>query len=60
MPRIALPVQLSPAARSTLDKLVHSASTPQASALRSRIVLAAAGGSNNQQIAAALRTASQA
>jgi hypothetical protein len=54
MPRIALPIQLSAEARITLDKFVHSASTPQALALRSRIVLAA-GGSNNQQIAAALR-----
>jgi transposase len=55
MPRIALPVQLSLEARRTLDKFVHSASTPQSLALRSRIVLAAADGSNNQQIAAALR-----
>src|ERR1700691_4632326 len=55
MPRIALPVQLNMEARSTLDKYVHSASTPQSLALRSRIVLAAADGANNQQIAAALR-----
>jgi transposase len=55
MSRIALPVQLSAEARCTLEKFVHSASTPQALALRSRIVLAAADGSNNQQIAAALR-----
>jgi transposase len=55
MPRIALPVQLSPEVRGTLDKFVHSSSTPQSLALRSRIVLAAADGWNNQQIAAALR-----
>lgn len=55
MPRVALPIQLSPEARSTLDKFVHSSSTPQSLALRSRIVLAASNGSNNQQIAATLR-----
>jgi transposase len=55
MPRIAPPVQLSAEARSALDKFVHSSSTPQSLALRSRIVLAAADGSNNQQIAAALK-----
>ncbi len=41
--------------RHTLDTFVGSSSTPQSLALRSRIVLAAAEGSNNQQIAAALR-----
>jgi transposase len=55
MPRIALPVLLSIEARRTLDKFVNSSSTPQSLALRSRIVLAAADGSNNQQIAAALK-----
>src|ERR1700726_1316086 len=55
MPRVALPVQLTAETRITLDKLVHSSSTPQSLALRSRIVLSAAGGSNNQQIAAALK-----
>jgi transposase len=55
MPRIALPVQLSREARRTLDKFVNSSSTPQSLALRSRFVLAAADGSNNQQIAAALK-----
>ena len=55
MARIALPVQLSTEARNTLDKFVYSSSTPQSLALRSRIVLAAADGSNNQQIAAALK-----
>src|SRR5450755_1238198 len=55
MPRIALPVPLSAEARNTLDKFVHAASTPQLLALHSRIVLAAADGSNNQQIDAAPR-----
>jgi transposase len=55
MSRVAAPLQLDAQTRSTLDKFVQSSSTPQALALRSRIVLAAAEGSNNQQIAAALR-----
>jgi len=55
MPRIALPVPLSAEARNTLDEFVHAASTPQLLALHGRIVLAAADGSNNQQIDAAPR-----
>jgi transposase len=55
MSRIALPLQLDAPTRRTLDKLTRSASTPQSLALRSRIVLAAAEGANNQQIAAALK-----
>src|SRR6266699_2848873 len=55
MPRVALPLQLDAQTRSTLNKFVQSSSTPQTLALRSRIVLAAAHGSNNQQIAAALK-----
>jgi transposase len=55
MSRVALSIQLDVQTRSTLDKLVHSSSTSQSLALRSRIVLAAANGSNNQQIAAVLR-----
>ena len=55
MARIALPIQLSAEVRGTLDRFVHSSSTPQSLALRSRIVLAAAEGSSNQQIAAALK-----
>src|ERR1700691_141155 len=55
MPRVALPVQIDAATRHTLEKFVHSSSTPQSLAMRSRIVLAAGDGSNNQQIAAALR-----
>lgn len=55
MPRVALPIQLDTLTRSTLNKLVGSRSTSQSLALRSRIVLAAANGLNNQQIAADLR-----
>src|SRR5580658_4409104 len=55
MPRVALPLQIDAATRHTLEKFVHSSSTPQSLAMRSRIVLAAGDGSNNQQIAAALR-----
>lgn len=55
MSRVALPVQLDSETRSTLNQFVRSTSTPQSLALRSRIVLAAADGSSNQQIAAALR-----
>lgn len=55
MARIALPVQLDSHTRETLNQFVRSSSTPQSLALRSRIVLAAADGSSNQQIAASLR-----
>ena len=55
MSRVALPVQLSAEIRGTLNKFVHSSSTPQSLAQRSRIVLAAADGASNQQIAAALK-----
>ena len=55
MPRVALPLQIDAATRHTLEKFAHSSSTPQSLATRSRIVLAAGDGSNNQQIAAALR-----
>jgi len=55
MARVALPIHLDPQTRVTLSKFVQSSSTPQSLALRSRIVLAAADGSNNQQIAAALK-----
>lgn len=55
MSRLALAVPLSSETRSSLDKLVHSSSTPQSLAQRSRIVLAAADGANNQEIAAKLK-----
>lgn len=55
MPRVALALNIDAQTRNTLDKFVASPSTPQSLVLRSRIVLAAANGSNNQQIAAALK-----
>lgn len=55
VPRVALPVELDSETRNTLNQFVRSSSAPQSLALRSRIVLAAADGSNNQQIASALK-----
>jgi len=55
MSRVALAVPLNTETRSSLDKLVHSSSTPQSLAQRSRIVLAAADGASNQEIAAQLK-----
>src|SRR5438874_4179377 len=55
MARVALPLHLDAQTRKTLDKFVVSALTPQSLALRSRIVLAAAEGWTNQQVAAALK-----
>ena len=55
MPRLAAPVQLDSETRSTLKQFIRSSSTPQSLALRSRIVLAAAEGSSNQQIASELK-----
>lgn len=52
---MARPVELSVEVRRSLSGLVRSSSTPQSLALRSRIILAAADGSNNQQIAAELK-----
>src|SRR4030095_7921903 len=51
VPRVALPVKLDSETRNTLNQLIRSSSTPQSLAMRSRIVLAAADGSSNQQIA---------
>ena len=44
-------IELTAAARRALDELVRRHSTPQQVALRARIVLAAAAGANNSQIA---------
>ena len=55
MPRIAPAIELNPVTKATLDHLVRSPSTPQGLALRSRIVLAAASGQANQEIAISLR-----
>jgi transposase len=55
MPRVAPVVSLNSTAKAALDQLVRSPSTPQGLAQRSRIVLAAAAGRTNQQIAAQLQ-----
>src|ERR1700758_1726030 len=54
MPRVAPVVSLNPTAKAALDQLVRSPSTPQGLAQRGRIVLAAAAGRTNQQIAGEL------
>lgn len=54
MPRVAPTVSLNPVSEATLLHLVRAPSTPQGLALRGRIVLAAAKGQSNQQIASAL------
>ena len=55
MPRIAPAVALDSATRSTLTGWVQASYTPQAQVLRSRIVLQAAAGLSNQQIAVVLQ-----
>jgi len=52
MPRVAPEIALSIQARAELLRLARAPSTPQAVALRARLVLAAAEGFSNQQIAA--------
>jgi transposase len=52
MPRLAPEIALQPQARAELQRLARAPSTPQALALRTRLVLAAAQGLSNQQIAA--------
>ena len=54
MPRVAPTITLNPVSHDMLHHLVRSPSTPQALALRCRIVLAAAAGQSNQAIAAGL------
>jgi transposase len=54
MPRIAPAISLDPETKATLSSWVQAPSTAQALVLRSRIVLAAAAGTPNQQIAADL------
>lgn len=54
MPRIAPIITLNSVTEATLQHLVRAPSTPQGLALRGRIVLAAAAGHSNQQIASAL------
>src|SRR5208283_5636219 len=55
MPRIAPAIVLDPETRATLSSWVQASSTPQAMALRGRIVLSAATGNSNQQIALDLK-----
>src|SRR5712691_7436812 len=54
MPRIAPTIGLDPKTRTILNRWVQAPSTAQALVLRSRIVLAAAAGHANQQIASDL------
>lgn len=54
MPRVAPSVVLDFETRSTLSRWLQAPSTPQALAVRSRIVLLAAAGESNQQIASEL------
>jgi transposase len=54
MPRVAPAVSLNQTTKAALDQLVRSPSTPQGLVQRGRIVLAAAAGQTNQQIAEAL------
>src|SRR5450755_400029 len=54
MPRTARQIDLPPGDRVKLERLARSRSTPQGLALRARIVLAAAEGLSNQQIAGTL------
>lgn len=55
MPRIAPVVSLDPTMKAALDQLVRSPSAPQGLVQRGRIVLAAAAGKTNQQIAGELQ-----
>ena len=52
MPRVAPEIALDPQSRAELQHLARAPSSPQALALRARLVLAAAQGLSNQQIAA--------
>jgi len=54
MPRIAPVITLNAVSETMLQQLARSPSTPQALAVRSRIVLAASTGQSNQQIASSL------
>ena len=54
MPRVAPAISLDAMMKAALDQLVRSPSTPQGVVQRSQIVLAAAAGKSNQQIAGEL------
>ena len=55
MPRVAPAIVLRPQDRAELQRLLRAPSTPQALVFRARLVLAAAEGLSNKQIAAGLR-----
>jgi FixJ family two-component response regulator len=52
-------IDLSPSERSELEQLLRSGTTEQRLAQRARIILAAAGGANNTQVAARLGIAAK-
>jgi putative transposase len=56
-PRPTVTIQLSDAERTALEALAHRHSTPQQLAVRARIILAAAAGQRNRQIARELQVA---
>ena len=56
-PRPTVAIELSDAERTTLERLVNRHTTPQQLALRARIILAAAAGKRNGQIARELQVA---
>ncbi len=56
MPRVASAVSMDPTTQAMLRQLVRSPSTRQGLVQRCRIVLAAAAGKSNQQIADELET----
>lgn len=56
-PRPVVTIHLSDAERTALETLVHRHTTPQQLALRARIILAAAAGQRNRQIARELEIA---
>jgi transposase len=55
MPRVAPEIALPPLAQVELERLARAPSTPQAVALRARLVLSASQGLSNQRIAADFR-----
>ncbi len=55
MPRVAPPVSLDPTTKAALGRLLRSPSASQGLVQRSRIILAAAAGKTNQQIASELQ-----
>jgi hypothetical protein len=54
MSRTSVPVVLTEAERFRLEQWIRAGSTPQQVVLRSRVIVAAAGGQSDKAIAAAL------